>query len=214
MGLTRARSGATSDRLGIAAYRYGQKDLASEGCGASAERTVEARVSVRRVNRSRPTDFAAGTDLTHPTGQISGIRRPLRHRPATAVRLPRSRSGERDCRNSRGIRSVNIAPVVKSPTARVGQKSRASSVVPLPRRAGPHGLSAARGPAHHQSALSRASRQPCRARLTQQLRSPESYAAIGPLVARATIRIRQKRRFGRLAASSLLRGQSGVLRAV
>lgn len=67
MGLTRARSGATSDRLGIAAYRYGQKDLAPEGCGASAERTVEARVSVRRVNRSRPTDFAAGTDLTHPT---------------------------------------------------------------------------------------------------------------------------------------------------
>ncbi len=50
--------------------------------------------------------------------------------------------------------------------------------------------------------------------LLNKLRSPESYAAIGPLIARATIRIRQKRRFGRLAASSLLRGQSGVLRAV
>jgi hypothetical protein len=50
------------------------RNLASERLRASAERTVEARVAGEksRVNRSRPTDFAAGTELTHPT-RLGGL---------------------------------------------------------------------------------------------------------------------------------------------
>jgi hypothetical protein len=68
-------------------------------------------------------------------GRSAAVRRPLRRRPAAAVRLPRSRSGERECRKPRGIRSLNDPSVVNSEGGG-GQKSRAS-VVPLPRRAGP-----------------------------------------------------------------------------
>jgi len=50
------------------------------------------------------------------------------------------------------------------------QESRASAVS-LPERAGSARLSAARGPAHHQRALSRAWPHRCGARLTQQLRA-------------------------------------------
>jgi hypothetical protein len=110
--------------------RFGLKRQAStsgEDVGSSG---LRHRISLTLGDRGAAPLGAAG--------KVSGIRRPLRRRPVAAVRLPRSRSGERDCRNSRGIRSVNVASVVKSPNgAGRGKKSRASSVVPLPRRAGP-----------------------------------------------------------------------------
>jgi hypothetical protein len=59
-----------------------------DGCGLSAERTVDARVSVRRVNRARPTDFAAGPELTHPTRPRLGVKDQRRSREARSGSAP------------------------------------------------------------------------------------------------------------------------------
>jgi hypothetical protein len=61
-------------------------------------------------------------------------------------------------------------PSVANPEGAVGKKAGPARSSPQESWSAP--LSIARGPAHHQTALSRASEQPCRARLTQQLRSP------------------------------------------
>ena len=54
-------------------------------------------------------------------GRSAAVRRPLRRRPAAAVRLPRSRSGERECRKPRGIRSLNDRSLI--PKAGEGKKA-------------------------------------------------------------------------------------------
>jgi hypothetical protein len=126
-------------------------------------------VAIRSTGARSRCALEGVTVVTGTRDRPHGRRRRKRRSRSTR----KSRGEALPMRRTAGVLEARRRPAGRCVCAkvRVGRKCRAS-VVPLPRRAGPHRLSAARGPAHRQSALSRASRHPCCARFTQQLRSP------------------------------------------
>jgi hypothetical protein len=104
-------------------------------------------------------------------GSSAVIRRPLRRRRRQPPFAYLAAAAGRQCRKPRGNRSVN-GPSVVNPGA--AGRAKAGPAWYLSPRELSALLSVARGPAAHQSALSRASQHPCCARLTQQLqRAPQ-----------------------------------------